>query len=326
MRRILITGASGFIGGKLAEFYAQSDSHVRLLIRNPAGLPGSLNDRCEIAVGDITQPETLKTACESIDVVIHSAGMLGQWGVTYSLLHRSNVTGTLNMLQAAYDAGVKRFVHLSAGGVTGPVGSQPADEQYPPQPITDYERSKWEGEKQALEWSKEKDYNLIVLRPTFTYGPGDPHKLKLFQTVQKGRFFFIGGGLSTVHPVYIDDLVAGIDLGIRSDVKGECIIIGGSHPVTKAELINRIADVLGCRRPHFSAPVPVANLLTSIAENMGRLFNFTPPLTSSRVLALSQNWGYSITKAREQLNYNPSIELDEGLRRTVLWYREHGLL
>jgi len=326
MGRLLITGATGFIGRRLAQFYQGSAWDLRLLVRNASRVSKDVERLGEIYCGDITKLETLPAAVDGIDAIIHGAGLLGQWGSPYHKLYDVNVGGVGHLVRVAAAAGVKRFVHLSAGGVTGPLKEQFVDESYPPVPRTDYERSKWEGEQLALGLSKELNLSLNVVRPTFTYGPGDPHKLKLFQTIKQGRFFFIGDGLSTIHPVYIDDLVAGIDLALQSDLRGETIIIGGDHPVSKRELVWSIAAALGRRKPEMRLPIWLGEALARGCELSADIFGYSPPLTQSRVLMLSRNWGYSIEKARNRLSYNPKVDLREGLRLTVQWYREQGWL
>lgn len=324
--RLLITGATGYIGGQLARYYHQQGQILHLMVRHPANLPPDLQGAGEIVVADLTQPQTLADAIQGVDYIIHAAGLLGRWGTPYKTLQKVNVQGSLNLVRAAEQAQVKRLIHLSAGGVTGPLKSEFVDESYPPKPSTDYERTKWEGEEAVLKIARQENVNLLALRPTFTYGPGDPHKLSLFRALQKQRFAFLGDGLSTIHPVYIDDLIAGIDLALKSEVKGSAIIIGGAKPVTKRELVFSIADVLGVRRPIIHLPVWLGESLARGCELAASLLGFEPPLTRSRVLMLSRNWGYSIAKAQQVLGYQPHVDLSEGLRRTVIWYREHGWL
>ncbi len=326
MNSLLITGATGYIGAKLAEYYIHSGYEVRLLVRDPAGLTAELKNKCQIVIGDLCRPATLDNAVRGVNAVIHAAGKLGHWGTTLKQLHDVNVQGSMNLVRAAHEASVKRFIHLSAGGVTGPVGVEPADESYKPAPVTPYERTKWEGEVSVMEFAVKKDMSLLTVRPTFTYGPGDPHKLALFKAVKSGRYAFIGDGLSTVHPVYIDDLIAGIDLSLKSNLKQESIIIGGTEPITKRELAYGIADALKVRRPTMKIPAFAANVIARTFELSSTVFKFNPPLTRSRVLALARNWGYSISKARAELGFEPRVELADGLHRTVNWYREQGWL
>jgi len=326
MGRLLITGATGFIGQQLAQYYQGSAWDLRLLVRDASRASKDAAKLGEIIPGDIAKPETLPAAVNGVDAIIHSAGILGQWGSPYRRLYEVNVGGVGNLVRAAAEFGVKRFVHLSAGGVTGPLREQFVDESYLPAPRTDYERSKWEGERLALSLSRELNLSLIVVRPTFAYGPGDPHKLKFFQAINKGRLFFIGDGLSTIHPVYIDDLLAGIDLALQSNIRGETFIIGGNRPVNKRELVWSIAAALGRRKPEMRIPVWLGEVLARGCELGADIFGYSPPLTQSRVLMLSRNWGYSIEKARNRLGYSPKVDLREGLRLTIQWYRKQGWL
>ena len=326
MSKLLITGATGYIGGKLAEYYSQKWGEVRLLVRHGSSLASDLKGTCEVVYGDVTRPETLKDAVNGVDAVIHSAGLLGRWGLPYKQIWDVNVKGAENMIRASFQAGVQRFIHLSAGGVTGPLGPEPVDETYQPHPHTDYERSKWEGEQKALEIAEKENLNLMVVRPTFTFGPADPHKLPLFKAVRSGSFVFIGDGMSTVHPVYIDDLIEGIDLALNSDVRGESLIIGGMHPVSKRDLIWGIANALNVKKPKMKIPIVFGKMLASICEFAAKTLNFNPPITQSRVLMLSRDWGYSIARAKKVLNYNPQVDFNVGLQRTVAWYKEHGWL
>lgn len=324
MDSLLITGATGYIGGKLAKYFENKDREICLLVRNKEGLSPGLKKSCRVVLGDITFPETLVNAVQSVDTVIHAAGLQGHWGLTYRQLYEVNVRGTLNMVRASFENGVRRFIHLSAGGITGPLSGVPADETYNPEPRTDYEKTKWEGEKRALDLAEKEDLNLLVIRPTFTYGPGDPHKLKLFQVIKKGWFFFIGDGLSTIHPVFIEDLIMGIELGLNSSLQKTSLIIGGPKPVTKRELVFGIADALGVSRPRLKLPVVIAEFAAWCCETSARILKFTPPLTRSRVLSLSRNWGYSIEKAKRELGYQPKYDFKEGLRLTISDYQERG--
>lgn len=326
MAKTLITGATGYIGSKLANYYLRKGDEVRLLVRDIARLSKKLNQNCQVIIGDLIRPTTLVHAVRDVDHVIHSAGLLGHWGTSYKQMYEVNVTGAVNLVNACVQAGARRIIHLSAGGVTGPLGSEPADESYKPAPVTYYERTKWKGEQRILGLAERNGLNLLVVRPTFTYGPGDPHKLNLFRAVQRGRFAFIGGKSSTVHPVYIDDLINGIDLALESNIRHFSFIIGGEAPVTKKDLIQSIAEALGVATPSIVLPVFVANCVGILCELSATVFRVNPPLTRSRVLALSRDWGYSINLAKKTFGYQPQTNLKEGIKKTVEWYRTQGWL
>jgi nucleoside-diphosphate-sugar epimerase len=241
-------------------------------------------------------------------------------------LHAVNVRGAVNLLERFRDSGVRRYLHLSAGGVTGPLRQQAVDETHPCRPATDYERTKLMAEQEILERSALWEIPATVVRPTFTYGPGDPHKLALFRAVKRGRYVFVGGGESVNHPAYVEDVVAGILLAVERGRTGEVYIVGGEEPVTKRELVYAIADALGVKRPRWNLPKWFAVISAWKLEVLGWIFGFEPILTRSRVMMMADNFGYSIAKARDQLGYAPRTGLREGIEKTVRSYREAGLL
>lgn len=322
-RRALVTGATGFIGGRLATAWLRRGHAVRVLVRRDSRA-GEL-EGAERFTGDLCDPASLAGVEDGIDVVVHCAGMLGKWGTAEDELRAVNVDGPLNLLRR-FAGRETRFVHLSAGGVTGPVPTKVVDETYEPRPATPYERTKWQAERRVLALARELGVPATVVRPTFTYGPGDPHKLALFRAVRRGRFAFIGDGESVLHPVYVDDLLAGIDLAVERGRVGETYIVGGEHPVTKNELIFTIADALGAPHPRLRVPRRLAWTLAGLLETAGRVTGREPILTRSRVMMMGDNFGYSIHKARHELGYVPMTGLKRGIRLTVDAYVEQGLL
>ncbi len=323
--RVLVTGATGFIGRCLVNRLLSREHKVRVLVRATSNIR-ELDGDAETATGDLTNEESLREALKGVDVVYNCAGLLGKWGLTEKKLHAVNVAGVQNLLAACLCSHVQHIIHLSAGGVTGPLPNGPVDETYPCRPSTPYERTKWQGEQMALEMARNHRLPLTVVRPTFTYGPGDPHKLALFRAVRKRTFAFVGNGESTIHPVYIDDLLDGLELCAGKGPQGSVYILGGERPVSKKELIHQMASSLKISSPKLSLPVLPTNLAASVLETVCRVLPFEPPLTRSRVLMLSKNWGYSIDKARRELGYGPRVSLNDGIRRTVGWYQERGYL
>jgi nucleoside-diphosphate-sugar epimerase len=321
---VLVTGASGFIGSRLLPVLRDDGHVVRALVRDP-GRARSL-EGIEWFEGDLLDPASLEGIERGIDVVVHCASLLGKWGTPEAELHALNVDAAVELLRRFEGGGLRRYIHLSAGGVTGPVPGRSVDERYACKPATGYERTKYEAELAVLRLARELAIPLSVVRPTFTYGPGDPHKLALFRAVQRGRYAFIGGGRSVNHPAYIDDVLHGILLAIERAEDGEVYIVGGERPVTKKELVDTIADALGVPRPKLSIPRWVAAIAAFKLELLGKLLGFEPILTRSRVMMMADNFGYDIGKARRELGYAPRTALGEGIAATVRDYRERGKL
>jgi nucleoside-diphosphate-sugar epimerase len=318
--KILVTGATGYIGGEMARFLSSASFDVVCMTRR-----GKRAGNFPVVEGDLMQPATLYPAVRGIDVVCHFAGALGR-GLSDREVHDINVTGTQHMIEAAGTSGVQYFLHISSGAVTGPRGKAPADETTRCRPYTIYEQTKYEGERRALCLAEQLGIPLGVARPTFTYGPGDPHKLLMFRYIQKGWFFYIGDGHSTNHPVYIDDLLRGLLLMIETRPVQEVYILGGPRPVTKREWADTIAKALGVRPPWLCFPANLAWAGAVAMEKIGSRFGVEVPLTRSRVLALSKCWGMDIRKAERDLGYRPAVGLEEGVARTVAWYRTQGWL
>lgn len=320
----LVTGATGFIGGKLVRALQREGYAVRALVRDARRAAGL--DGVELFEGDLLEPDSLAGIERDVDTVVHCASLLGKWGTDRALLYDVNVRGTVELLARFREVRLRRFVHLSAGGVTGPLKQRSVDETYACRPATAYERTKFLAEQEVLDQSKRTGIPATVVRPTFTYGPGDPHKIALFRAVQRGRYVFIAGGESVNHPVFVDDVIRGILLAIERGRVGEVYIIGGERPVTKREFVWSIADALGVQRPGWSVPKWFAVIAAWKLEILGWLLRFEPILTRSRVMMMADNFGYSIAKAREELGYAPRVGLREGIETTVRSYAEAGLL
>ncbi len=321
---VLVTGATGFIGSRLVQALVARGDRVRALVRDRANA-GQLGG-AELFIGDLLDPSSLAGIESGVNRVIHAASLLGKWGTDPELLRALNVDAAVALLERCAGSGIERYVHLSAGGVTGPLSGTTADETSPCRPATDYERTKYEGERRVLARAVERGLPVVVVRPTFTYGPGDPHKLPLFRAVLRGRYVFIGGGRSVNHPAYIDDVVTGILLALDRGASRELYIIGGAAPATKRELVRAIATALGVSVPRLSIPTWIARLAAPPFETLGRTCGFEPMLTRSRVMMMADNFGYSIAKARRELAYEPRMPLEEGIARTVAAYRAAGLL
>jgi nucleoside-diphosphate-sugar epimerase len=324
-KKVLITGATGFVGSALAGTLAAAGAEIWALAR-----PGS--DQHRLAgldvhwlPGDVTEPVSLQGFCRGMDWVIHAAGMLGQAGVAESTYRQLHVEGTVNVLREAQAAGVKRVLYISSPGVLGPITGPPATEEAPLAPSNAYERSKAAAEQVAADFIR-SGLPLVIARPEFIYGPGDTHVLGLFRAVQQGRFFYIGQGHHTCHPTYIDDAVQGVILCLAEGRPGQIYHITGPQAVTFRQLGEAMADALGVRRPRLALPRPLAWLGAAGLELTGWLTGRSVPLSRTGVAFFSEDRRFSWRKAQIELGYQPAVDLTEGLIKTVAWYRQQGLL
>ncbi len=324
--KALVTGATGFIGGALAERLIAQGTRVRVLARDPEPATGLRDAGAEIITGDVTDRGSCAGAAGGMDAVFHCAGVLGGWGIPDSLLWKVNFEGTRNMLEAGRNAGVKRFMHVSSCGIFGPLREgETAGDDRPYNPTNAYEKAKAEAEKLALSYAKE-GMPVVVVRPEFVYGPGDMHLLPLFQSIRQGRFVFFGGGRSMLHPTYIDDVVDALLLAAGNErACGKAFNIAGERPVAVKEFIGCMARAMGVPAPALSVPVPFATAAGFLLDHTWGLLA-KPPLTLAQARYLSENRAFTCKGAADVLGYSPKVGLAEGMKRSVAWYRGKGLL
>jgi dihydroflavonol-4-reductase len=322
---ILVTGANGFTGGRLARRLAADGRRVRGLVRKPADAEALRPAGVEPALGDLGDAASLEAACRDVATVYHVAALYRQEGDPKRFFE-VNVDGTRRLLEAAERAGVGRFVHCSTVGVHGDVKTPPADETAPFAPADHYQVSKLEGERVVRSFM-EAGLPVSIFRPAPIYGPGDLRLLKMFRAVKRRRFPMIGTGKPYYHMVYIDDLVDGIRLcGERDEARGETFILAGPDYGSLEELVRIIADQFEVEPLPFHVPVGPVKTAGALCEAICRPFGIDPPLHRRRVSFFEKSRAFDSSKARRELGYDPKVPVREGVRRTAEWYEREGLL
>ena len=325
--KILVTGGTGFTGGQLCKRLAKDGWHVRTIVRNPARAKDLADMGVEVCAGDLTDKASVEKAMEGIDRVYHIAALFREGKATYDDLYAVNATGTKNVLDAAVAAKVKRFVHCSTIGVHGDVKNPPADENSPYNPGDDYQVTKLEGEYIAQEYMKAGDIPISIFRPAGIYGPGDMRFLKLIKSIKNGRFLMIGSGEIDYHMVYIDDLVDGIMLcGEKEEAVGNIYILAGGEIVTLNHLVEIISNFVGSKPPSFKVPFAPVYWAGYLCEIVCKPFGISPPIFRRRVDFFRKTRSFDISKAKNELGYQPNVNLETGLKRTIDWYTQEGLL
>ena len=324
---ILVTGATGFTGGHLAERLLRDGQRVRLLVRDPARAQRFEGLGAELAVGDFRDADAVRRAMHGVTLVYHIGALFRQENVSSSEMNAVNAEGTRILLEAAEAAAVGRFVHCSTIGVHGDVKNPPADEETPYAPGDHYQVSKTEGEKIALDFMRRGRLPVVVFRPGGIYGPGDLRFLKLVRAVARRRFVMFGSGKVLYQMVYIDDLVEGIlACGTHPAAAGRVYILTGEPAVTLNELVATVATVTGAPLPRVRLPVTPLYLAGWLCELACKPFGIDPPLHRRRVDFFRKTRSFDISRARRELDWAPRVGLESGLERTVAWYRAEGLL
>ncbi len=322
---IALTGGTGFVGRHTARWLVEHGHGVRLLVRDRARVPVEIADRVRLFDGDVTRAESLVPFVAGVSHVVHMAAVVGEGGVAAERYRAVHVAGTRQLVEAAARAGVQRVVHLSSVGVYGDTGGSVVDERAPARPQDAYELSKWEGEEEARATAREYGVELVVLRPAGVYGRYDRRLLKLFRGIATGRFVRIGPCTCRYHLVHVDDVAHAVELALaRPEAAGQDFIVAGAAPVALTELIAAIAQVAGTKPPRLRLPLAPVVLAARWMEALCRPFGVRPPLYPERVAFFTKERAYSIAKARQLLGYEPAVDLEAGLRRTLAEYRADG--
>lgn len=329
--RTLVTGVTGFTGGHLARYLKGRGDEVRGVVRpESANRPVVQELRAagiEIAEADLSDPLMVGEACDGTEVIYHVAAAYREAGQPPTMYREVNVGGTLNIIHSARSRSVRRVVYCSTGGVHGHVANPPANERAPFNPGDIYQQTKLEAEEEARRAGQRGDVEVVVARPIGIYGPGDTRFLKMFRGIAKGRFPILGSGEVFYHLTYIDDLVEGFRLcGELPQAAGRTYLLAGPRYTTLNELTRLIAEELKVKPPRLRLPVWPFWLAGAVCELVCVPLRVEPPLYRRRVDFYTKSRAFDITRARTELGYEPKVDLPEGIRRTIAWYREQGLL
>jgi NAD dependent epimerase/dehydratase len=311
-RRVLVTGAGGFIGSHLVEALVREGAQVRAFVRyTSAGTWGWLDEsplRAELEVlsGDLRDPETLAPALRDVEVVFHLAALIA---IPYSYVTplayvRTNVEGTVNLLEAARAAGVARVVHTSTSEVYGSARYVPIDEQHPLQGQSPYSASKIGADMLADSFYRAYALPVVTLRPFNTYGPRQSARAVIPAIITQalaGRSVELGALTPTRDFTFVGDTVRGFLLaGAVPAAVGRTINLGVGREIAISELAKLIARLLG------------RTLTTAHDASRDR------PQQSEVERLCSDN-----RLARELLGWEPQVSLEQGLHATIDWLSEH---
>lgn len=326
-KTVFVTGGSGFTGSHLCQALVARGYRVKALVRKTSKTHHLKKLGAVPVVGDLEELKRENGMLEDVDTVYHVAAAYRQEGLPREVFWKVNVDGTRRLLDYARQSGVRRFVHCSTVGVQGEIDNPPAKETAPYKPGDHYQESKMEGEKIALSFFDKYDLEGVVVRPLGIYGPGDMRFLKLFRFINNGKFRMIGSGEVLYHLTYVEDLVQGFILaGEKESAVGNVYAIGGDEYLPLKELVGIIADVLDKPIPKRHLPLKPIYLASIVCENICRPLGIEPPLYRRRLDFFTKDRAFDITKARQELGYQPKVSLRDGLARTAKWYREQGLI
>lgn len=321
-KKILVTGASGFIGGRLAERLQEEGAQVRGLVRHASR---GVSYDIEYVIGDLVDVDAIQRAVAGCDLIIHCAAKQFPPGSRAQFI-AENVGGFENLARAALAFGIERFIHISTINVHGfppPLG---CNAESPLRESGDfYSDSKVATERVAWQYCREKKLPLVVVRPACTYGPrGGAWTLTPIKRLRAGKRVLIGDGSGVCNAIYIDNLIDLILLAAKSDAAlGQAFIGAEGCGVTWREFYGAYAAMLGIVRVK-SVPLFAARMLASASEIFARITGQRPFVARQSVEFYSHRVVYDIAKSKRLLGYEPRVSFAEGMRLTHKWLVDSG--
>lgn len=308
--KILITGATGRIGKHLVNSLVKQGEKIRALVR------GEMveNEQVEIFYGDLMNKESLKKAVEGVDVIYHLAAVV-DYLAPNDVMFNVNVLGTKNLLEVTK---IKKFIYLSSTAVMGKkLKELPATENTPCKPSDFYSKTKLEAEKLV------KEVGGIIIRSADVYGPGfEEGYFSVFEMLEQGKMPVFGDGKNVLQYIHINDLVQALLLAKEKGKSGETYIVTGKDMKTQRELYELICKLLGVdfKEKHASAMFAEAKLRLKILSS--KIKGKKPGFIPEYVKKLSANRVFDITKAKNELGFQPQVEYEKGISEIIDEYKK----
>jgi nucleoside-diphosphate-sugar epimerase len=335
--RVLVTGATGFIGYHLVRALVNTDLEVLCLTRSTSNISRLESFDVSFVEGDVVFKDSLMRAVSSVDIVYHLAATTT--ALRTETLFQVNENGTRNLVQAcAHSKQVKKLVIVSSSAAAGPSPvNRPMMEDDPPHPVSNYGRSKLAGEEAARQWAGE--IPITIVRPPIVFGEYDRDVFRMFDLVAHGWHIVPGLKKKYFSMLHAADLAKGLILTSQkgetlpsphedSDVLGQGVyFIADEWAPSYAELGPMMAEALSRRARILPVPGLVAWAVALVNEILARIRKQSSILNLDKAReGLSGSWVYSPQKAREQLGFEPDATIFERICQTGKWYQEQGWL
>jgi nucleoside-diphosphate-sugar epimerase len=317
--RVLVTGATGFLGGRLTSALIEQGHQVRILVRNLSADDATIAHGAEVWHGDLRDPRAAIATCKGMEVVQHAGALSSPWGPKAEF-YATNVGGTQAILDGCRRYGVRRLIYVSSPSVVFDGQDQHNLTEAAPYPdivVSEYSRTKRVGED--LVNAATGDLETVILRPKAIFGPGDRALLpRLLATARTGRLPLIGDGRNLVDLTYVENVVEAMRLAMTAEAA-----VGKTYHITNDEhallwnLVRRILRELKLPSLRWRISLPAALAVAGAMEQVARVTGKEPTLTRYSALILARTQTYNIAAAKRDLGYTPPVSLEEGVERTL---------
>jgi dihydroflavonol-4-reductase len=325
----LVTGATGFVGSAVAHALVNAGRDVRVIVR-PTSRRENLGDLdVEVYEGDLTDPASLRAALNDCDQLFHVAADYRLWARDPQQIYRSNVDGTINIMDAAHEAGVRKIVYTSSVATLGLTADGSAANEDTPtsieQMVGPYKRSKYLAEQEVINRSRQSGLPVVIVNPSAPIGPRDRKPTptgRMILDAAAGRMpAYVDTGLNIVH---VDDVAQGHLLAAERGRLGERYILGESDMHLK-EILTLVAEVAGQKPPRIRLPHAAVMPVAWVSEAIARFTGIEPRVTVDGVRLAKKTMFFSSQKAIDQLGYRPRAARN-AVEDAVSFFRENGYL
>ena len=324
--KILVTGASGFIGGRFARFALEQGLQVRINARRAEAVEPLLARGAELVAGDLSDAALVQRLCRGVDAVVHCAGAVGVWG-RYAAFHQANVTVTENVVEACLGQQVRRLVHLSSPSIyfDGRDHVGITEEQVPKRFSDHYGATKYLAEQKVF-GAAEFGLEVLALRPRFVTGAGDTSIFpRLINMQRKGRLSIIGNGLNKVDFTSVHNLNEALLSALFADDRalGQAYNISNGQPLPLWDVVNYVMRQMQLPQVTRYRSYGLAYSLAALNEAACMLWPGRPQPTLSRLgmQVMSRDFTLDISRARQYLDYQPKVSLWTALDEFCGWWK-----
>ena len=324
--KILVTGASGFIGGRFARFALEQGLSVRVNGRRAEGVAHLVKRGAEFVQGDLADPELVQRLCAGVEAVVHCAGAVGVWG-RYQSFYQANVTVTENVVEACLKQRVRRLVHLSSPSIyfDGKAHVDIKEEQLPTRFSDHYGATKYLAEQKVF-GAQEFGLEVLALRPRFVTGAGDTSIFpRLIEMQRKGRLAIIGNGLNKVDFTSMQNLNDALFSALLAaePALGKAYNISNGAPLPLWDVVNYVLRQMHLPPVTRHMPYGLAYAAALLNEGVCKLLPGRPEPSLFRlgVAVMAKDFSLNIDRAREYLDYDPRVSVWTALDEFCQWWQ-----
>ncbi|TFG34473.1 NAD-dependent epimerase/dehydratase family protein [Candidatus Thorarchaeota archaeon] len=326
--KVLITGATGFVGRKLIPRILEEGHEVVALVRSTSNIEG-LPKQVEVREADLLDITSLEAAVQDIDAVIHLAAYFDFYPSSVDLMYRVNVEGTKNLMSACVGTKVERFIYCSSTEAIGPVRFPPGNEDTELNPSFDYGHSKVLAEQAVREITKDTNLDHVILRPTGIMGEGDLYTaFEAIEAVNDGAIPVLpGDGNKRLMYTHVDDVVEGFIKALTSkSALNDTFILSPDAGLTYNELFEYVGECCGVKPPTRKIPTKIAKIGIGLLSPLKNRRKTTFLWHMKTVQSMDEDRLYDNCKAKRILGWKPMVTMKDGLKRAIDWYFENGFL